>query len=130
MDLSHMADVPALDPRTWLPVHASPVLTDPPAPVTVSIDITDEQHSLRLALRRLAADADLREQLGRAAALYWEREHSVEGMVEDYRRVLALSMTRPLRSPALPAHLLADGTQRLQELLEPFGTTVKPWESV
>jgi glycosyltransferase involved in cell wall biosynthesis len=127
MDLSHMADVPALDPRTWLPVHAARGLTDPPAPVTVGIDITDEQHSLRLALRRLATDADLRERLGRAAARYWEREHSVEGMVEDYRRVIALAITRPIPLPALPAHLLADGRRRLHELLGPFGFAADPW---
>jgi hypothetical protein len=50
IDLAHTWHVPALDPRTWqcrLPGGRA-------APVTVAIDILDEDHSLRLAMRRLA----------------------------------------------------------------------------
>ena len=55
------ADWPALDPQTWQPrgfeAHARPIV--------VSIDPRDEEHSLMLAIRRLSADAALRE-IGRA----------------------------------------------------------------
>jgi glycosyltransferase involved in cell wall biosynthesis len=51
-------------------------------PVTVAIDILDEDHSLRLAMRRLATDPGLRKSLGHAGQLYWEREHSVRSMLE------------------------------------------------
>ena len=127
MDLSHTADVPGLDPRTWLPVSAGRALDDAPDPVTISIDVLDEAHSLRLALRRLAADDELRGRLGRAAAAYWEREHSQERMLEDYRRVLARAMAAPVPARARPPHLHANGTERLHELLEPFGLAADPW---
>ncbi len=69
-DLVHTVDVPAQDPRTWEVLHAavhpgsaSPRDGGAPA-VCVSLDILDEDHSLRLAMRRLAKDADLRAELG------------------------------------------------------------------
>src|SRR5690606_8322021 len=70
-DLAHMAHVPALDPRTWQPHQKTGGLV-----FSVAIDILDEDHSLRLAMRRLAGDAGLRDTLGRAAASYWEMHHS------------------------------------------------------
>jgi len=127
MDLAHTAGVPALDPRTWLTVSASTSLADSPVPVTVGIDIMDEQHSLRLALRRLASDGDLRQRLGRAAAAYWEREHSQARMLEDYRRVLERALDAPVPVMKVPAHLRQDGLERLHALLEPFGGDVNPW---
>ena len=41
------------------------------------IDILDEDHSLRLAMRRLATDPALPRPSRRAAREYWEREHSL-----------------------------------------------------
>jgi hypothetical protein len=122
-DLEHMADVPALDPRTWTPPQSA--ATAPP--VAVSIDILDEDHSLRLAMRRLAGDADLRRRLGRAASAYWERNHSVDRMVDDYRRVIPLALATPAPAVDLPAHLRADGTARLAQLLAPFGIPADLW---
>lgn len=124
-DLAHTADVPALDPRTWA-LHQA-VAGRSPDPVTVAIDILDEDHSLRLAMRRLAGDAELRAKLGRAGAAYWEAYHSPERMVEDYRRVIARALEQPIPSPELPAHLRADGSARLAELLEPFGLPADVW---
>ena len=133
-DLAHMADVPSLDPRTWTPREAAGswqlaagsdrANREPRAaecdPVTVAIDILDEDHSLRLAMRRLATDAALRESLGTSARAYWDREHSMPGMVDDYRRVIARGASLPPPGPPLPAHLVDDGDSTLRALLAPF----------
>lgn len=124
-DLVHLAHVPALDPRTWQAHQGTRE-----EPVAVAIDILDEDHSLRLAMRRLAGDVDLRATLGRAGAAYWERHHSLERMAEDYRRVIACAIARPAPSPELPAHLRADGTARLAALLEPFGLSADVWSRI
>ena len=90
--------------------------------VTVAIDIVDEAHSLRLAMRRLAGDADLRARLGAAALDFWMREHSPERMLEDYQRVirLALATPAPRANADWPAHLRDEATGTLQALLRPF----------
>ena len=120
IDLAHV-DVPSLDPRTWLPNRTTSGGTSATAPVAVAIDIVDEDHSLRLAMRRLANDGELRASLGRAATEYWEREHATERMIEDYRRIIPLAMTKPVPRPMLPAHLVNDGDATLRDLLKPFG---------
>lgn len=117
-DLAHLGDVPSLDPRTWAPQAPSPT---PQSPVCVAIDILDEDHSLRLAMRRLAADGALREQLGRAGQAWWAREHSVEVMADDYERVMKDAAARPDPGVTLPAHMRDAGDRKLQSLLAPFG---------
>ena len=98
-----------------------------PAPVAIAIDILDEDHSLRLAMRRLATDPALREQLGRAGQAYWQREHSIEVMIDDYVRLIGEAVSRPAGQPpdssdaGVPAHLHDTGDRRLRALLGPFG---------
>ncbi len=143
-DLAHLGSVASLDPRTWtenIEVRGSrtedradpgkrPSPLDPrsPSAVCVAIDILDEDHSLRLAMRRLAQDATLRERLGRAGQAWWEREHSVQVMVEDYERVVleALKVRPALEVEAakvlgVPEHLRPDGDAKLNALLTRFG---------
>jgi glycosyltransferase involved in cell wall biosynthesis len=128
IDALHTVDVPSLDPRTWT-THAPALRGDEPRePVAVAIDILDEDHSLRLAMRRLAEDATLRQTLGEAARRYWVREHAPAAMVDDYERVMGLARARPVPSPRLPAHLVDDGTRRLDALMAPFGLPV-PWHN-
>jgi len=109
-DLAHLGDVPSLDPRSWTE-HG---------PVCVAIDILDEDHSLRLAMRRLASDAALRERLGRAAREWWAREHSLGVMVEDYERVMREAAQRPDPDVELPAHMRNPGDRKLRALMDPF----------
>jgi glycosyltransferase involved in cell wall biosynthesis len=124
-DLVHLADVISLDPRTWRARDNGPRTTDhgsrPADPVCIAIDIVDEDHSLRLAIRRLAADADLRARLGCAAREYWRREHSVDGMADDYERIMREAAARPAPVVEVPAHMRDPGDRRLKELLAPFG---------
>jgi glycosyltransferase involved in cell wall biosynthesis len=117
IDLLQTADVPSLDPRTW-----TCVWRDRP-PVAVAVDILDEDHSLRLAMRRLAEDAALRRALGESAQRHWRGEHSPEAMVSDYERLMAAAQSMPAPSRPLPAHLREDGTQLLDALVAPFGLT-------
>lgn len=130
VDLVHLADVPSLDPRTWtlragsgIPSRGSTA----PEPVAVAIDILDEDHSLRLAMRRLATDAPLRERLGKAARQYWEREHAMPRMIEDYQRVLAAAAARPAPAVVLPEHLVTGGDRLLNRLLADVGMAGDVW---
>jgi glycosyltransferase involved in cell wall biosynthesis len=124
IDLAHTADAPSIDPRTWRRQGA----TDE-APVSVALDILDEDHSLRIAMRRLAADRSLRDALGAAAREYWTARHSPAIMVEDYRRVLRLAADAPVPEPALPAHLRNDASGLLTRLLGNVGVAV-PWSKI
>ena len=121
-DLVHLADVPSLDPRTWTAREARGAAGEM-RPVCVAIDILDEDHSLRLAMRRLAGDAALRAELGAAAREWWRREHSVEVMVGDYERAIAAAMARPDPDVTLPPHMRDTGDGRLREIVSAFDLT-------
>ena len=153
IDLAHLADVPSLDPRTWTlrpgsgrrdsPAvacrgeHERQAMARPrrsavstgraeagdPEPVTVAIDILDEAHSLRLAMRRLASDGALRAELGAAGRRYWEAGHSMPRMVEDYRRMLVTAAALPAPEVMRPAHLVTNGDRVVRRVLEHFGLT-------
>ena len=127
MDLSHTSNVPALDPRTWTMMHDGTKPTADVEPVTIAIDILDEDHSLRLAMRKLAMDPALRERLAMAGAAYWAREHSHEGMLADYERVIARAIEPRAARPELPTHVRQDGQEQLRALLDLFGGAVEPW---
>ena len=119
IDLAHLADTPALDPRTW---RVNGIATrDMIEPVCVAIDLLDEDHSLRVAMRRLASDPALRASLGAAGRRYWTREHSMPRMVEDYERILADAAARPAPDVLLPAHLVTNGDRVLQRVADEFG---------
>jgi len=91
------------------------------APICVAVDILDEDHSLRLAMRRLATDAVLRASLGSAGRRYWAAEHSMPRMLEDYERILTEAASRAAPSVRLPGHLVTDGDVVLKQILEGFG---------
>ena len=121
IDLVHAGDVPSIDPRTWLPNQPE----SRPA-CTVAIDIVDEDHSLGLAMRRLAADADLRARLGTAGRHYWIQNHSVDVMLDDYRALLdrARSSSSTMSPDSLPAHLLDAGAGTLRDVVNQLGVSM------
>ncbi len=134
-DLAHTVDVPAIDPRDWSVLPPARPDADefaipggdarPDEPVCVAIDILDEDHSLALAVDCLARDAGLRARLGDAARRWFERHHTLAHMVEDYRRVIEETCTsEPTERPALPAHLLADWSERARTLLGELGLSL------
>jgi glycosyltransferase involved in cell wall biosynthesis len=132
-DLVHLVDVPGLDPRTWqvtvAPRDAAAALSPPDRDeaVTVSIDILDEDHSLALAMRRLALDRELRASLGRAARARWTADHTLAIMAADYEAALAGAAAVPVPNPtsrALPRHLLADGADLASQLAAEVGVTI------
>jgi hypothetical protein len=119
IDLAHLSDVPSLDPRTWQP-NIPPHEAHDAHPVAVAIDILDEDHSLRLAMRRLAQDASLRAVLGSARAS--TGRHTIR--LRAWRPTTGESSRRPSRARSHPPrclHLLSEADQTLRELLTPFG---------
>ena len=81
------------------------------------MDILDEDHSLAIAMRRLAHDAALRAELGAAARRHWAAHHTVAHMAEDYERALAAAAAAPARPDRpLPAHVTADGSAQARRL--------------
>jgi glycosyltransferase involved in cell wall biosynthesis len=121
VDLPHLAAVPALDPRTWQLHPPAPHGATPADAVAVAIDVLDEDHSLRRAMRRLAFDADLRASLARAGRAWWEREHTIERMADDYDAAMRRAVSLPAPRPSLPAHLVPDPLEHARLLAAPFG---------
>lgn len=121
IDLAHQWDVPSFDPRTWQTRLPAPPRAVTTPPITVAIDILDEVHSLRLAMRRLVTDPAFAEALGRAGRAHWIARHSIEGMAGDYRRVIARALARPVPATALPGHLLDAADRMLLGELRRFG---------
>lgn len=121
-DLTHMGDVPTLDPRSWRVIDAGGTGKRPP--IAVSLDILDEDHSLRLALDRLVTDRALRESLGRHARDWWAAGHRLEDMAHAYERMLAVAANRPAGQVTLPAHLTDDGTRHARAIAAQLGVDV------
>ena len=125
-DLVHTVDVPMLDPRNWSVLAAlSTVAGQEPAaearPAGVSIDILDEGHSLKLAMRRLSTDDKLRMILGSNARALWAERHQLGRMVAGYEQVIArLVRESPRQRDAvetLPFHLRATGAEHAESLI-------------
>ena len=117
-DLVHTIDIPTIDMRDGSLLGSGD-------PVGASVDIVDEKHSLSLALRRLAQDSRLRDALGNHARALWQSRFRLQQMIESYRTIIDLAMDAPqptaARRGALPAHLLADGTEYGRRVLRDAG---------
>jgi glycosyltransferase involved in cell wall biosynthesis len=135
-DLVHLVDLPTLDPRTWEVQVASPAAADATRvwrgeeAIAVAIDILDEDHSLAIAMRRLALDAGLRAELGAAARRHWAAGHTVEHMAADYERAIEAAAAAPAVVPSdraarpLPPHATRDGTALARRLAAEVGVAV------
>jgi hypothetical protein len=114
-------DWPLLNPQTWQP--RGPATG---APVGVSLDLRDEEHSLMLAVRQLAADQMLRHALGERGRAWWSAHATVSHAADAWCDALneAARLERPPRPAHWPAHLDFDGTERAREILAEFGVPV------
>ena len=104
-DLAHQAHLPVLDPRTWELHGPRDPRADATDAIAVAVDLRDEEHSLAVAMQRLARDPELRDRLGRAARRFWETEHTVERMAADYERTIARAGDLPAPENVLPSAL-------------------------
>lgn len=119
-DLVHTVDMPTLDPRDWSVLSGA-------RPVGVSIDILDEDHSLKLAIRRLATDDKLRASLGSDARGLWAERFALERMVEGYQEVIGRALRSRIAVPeiraSLPLHLRTTGAEHADAIVrEVFGS--------
>ena len=118
-DLAHLVDVPTVDPSLSGPFPPGP------APIAIRVDLLEEEDSLRRAMQRLAADGRLRDDLARAGRAYWSREHTLDMMATDYRRVMKAAAARPAPAVAdLPAHFTKDYAELASRVARQFGVDV------
>jgi glycosyltransferase involved in cell wall biosynthesis len=115
-DLAHLVDIPTIDPRGWT-ANASGA-----PPIAIAIDLLNEDEALLMAMRRLAADRHLRDELGRAGHAYWAGNHTLDIMTDDYRRAIARASTSPAPVPGrLPEHFTDDHSAFARSLVRRFG---------
>ena len=115
LEVEVTAGWPALDPQTWLPRGFGA-----DQPVVVSLDPRDEEHSLMLALVRLAADPSLVRAVGAAARVWWEAHATIDRAVARWEGILHEAVTLPPAS----RQAVADGTERAREILAEIGAQV------
>jgi hypothetical protein len=116
VDCPETADWPSLNPQDWQPRSSA-------APICVAIDPRDEDHSRRLAMTRLQADAGLRSRIGAAAREWWRTHATIDQAAAAFEQVLeeARRCEPPPTPDGWPAHLATDGTSRAREVLRQFG---------
>jgi glycosyltransferase involved in cell wall biosynthesis len=118
-DLAHLVDIPTIDPRGGPP---SPASADP---VSLRIDLLDEDAALQFAMRALADDPRLRDALARAGHAYWSANHTVDAMAADYLRVIAEAVNRPAPVVSdLPPHFADDHSALARGITERFGVSL------
>ena len=127
-DRADFVNIPTLDPRNWQVQCVRSLGQDsttlPPEPAIVSIDIVDELHSLRIALRRMAENPQFRAQLAASSVTLWRNQFSLDQMVKGYLDAIQEARTVPsmeTRPNDLPPHLLEDGTTHVRSLLGSLG---------
>jgi hypothetical protein len=127
METEATAAWPAIDPQTWRPRGLA--VTE--APVAVTVDPRDEEHSLMLAIRKLSADAALRAQLGRAARAWSETHASLARAASAWTAILreATTLSPPPRPDGWPRQFLADGTELARDMRAEFGLTSDAYDS-
>ena len=119
-------------PSTPRPGGCATRLGRPNDPVVVSVDPRDEEHSLVLALRRLATDARLRADLGRSARAWWAAHATIDHAVAGWLSVIndAATLPVPARPDGWPAHLHADGSRLTRQILAECGLERVPGDPI
>jgi hypothetical protein len=115
LEVEATAGWPAVNPQNWQPRGFS---GEPP--IAVSIDPRDEEHSLMLAIVRLAADALLRKALADAGRVWWRGHATIDHAVAAWESILREAVA--LR-PASPQQV-ANGSERAREILAEMNVTV------
>src|SRR5262245_52774359 len=94
--------------------------------VALRIDLLDEDASLRRAMRRLADDRRLREDLARAGYEFWRTHHTLDVMADDYRRIIRAAVQRPAPPlpPGLPSHFTTDYSDSARRIAGQFDLSV------
>jgi hypothetical protein len=118
-EMEATAEWPALDPQTWKPRGQ----IEGRAPIAVTVEPLDDEHSVVRALTRLASDARLCEELGRAAHAWWLANATPALAAAAWHRILEeASALSPPRKPAdWPRHLDADGMEMTRTVLDEHG---------
>jgi hypothetical protein len=93
LETAGTAEWPAMDPQSWRPRGPGSE-----APVVVSLDPLDEEHSLGLALARLSKDAALRAQLGAAGQSWWQTHATPAHAAAHWNALLGELQARTTRS--------------------------------
>jgi glycosyltransferase involved in cell wall biosynthesis len=97
-------------------------LVDVPASVALRVDLLDEERQLETAMRQLADDSRLRDDLARAGHAYWATHHTMDVMARDYQRVLTAAASHAAPRPSdLPQHFLDDYSDRATSIVRTFG---------
>lgn len=126
-----LVDLPLLEPIDWTLLHAredAAATLDPPTwreAVAVAVDIRREETMIRQALLRLAHDGELRTVLGANARRFWAAHHTESRMQTDLTEALEWcgNLPTPTIPPDFPAHLTADGSDKLRRTLDELGAT-------
>ena len=95
--------------------------------IGVAIDPLDEPRDLPRALTALASNASGRRALGANARAYWEGRHTLPRMADAYEQLIRDAAARPTPRPALPTHLVDDGTKTARRILAGMGVKELPW---
>jgi glycosyltransferase involved in cell wall biosynthesis len=100
-------------------------LVDIPPSVAMRVELVDEDESLFGAMRQLAEQSALRDELAAAGHAYWKAHHTIEATASDYRRVIDLARARTAPVVAdLPPHFVEDCTSAARERANRFGLTL------
>jgi glycosyltransferase involved in cell wall biosynthesis len=120
--LAHLTDVPAIDPQSMATLAVGDRPFEDREPIAFVVELTDEVHLLRLAIRRLSESRQLREKLGSAARRYWSRHHTIEIMAQDYEALLERTRRSEQNPhPPWPGDLVADGTRQARAIASHIG---------
>ena len=124
-DQTDYGDFPLLDPRDAEPPNTGEGASARP-PLALLADLAAEQQTLRLALRRLAAEPGLRAGLGDAARARWSSRHTPEHLAQAYLRCIDRAAQLRSLTIVLPDHHRPDVFAHARRLVQSVGGALPP----